>query len=233
MQVQANSSARLMLERMMECSEEQISEVAKYGEQHQKLVACRVLESPHNFRQWEGAHSQLLKQIVEAPSTGQQVREVKRMALSMIHRKTPFEYLRDRKISGPARHHFFRVTYGQRDFATCVVNEHRNYLVACASYICVDRFCCDATMQDITNYEKRYNSYWRANTEHLLDEDRHSVSASPEEVLGQIRVDLQRFRSKVLNATPHKADTLTLEELRRPTGDTVRLQYPHPLHPRF
>jgi hypothetical protein len=228
-----NSTPRMMFERMMQCSEEQISEVARHGERHQRLVASRVLESVHNFRQWEGTHSQLLRQIVGAPSISHQVKEVKRMALSMIHRKAPFEYLRDKHICGPARHRFFQVTYGPHDFAASMINEHRNYLTASASYICVERFCSDSTMQDIANYEQRYNSYWRANTARLLDEGRYAEKSAPEEVLGQIRVDLQRHRDRVLNAAPQKADTLTMEELLRPNGDTVRLKYPQPLHARY
>jgi hypothetical protein len=227
------STPRVMFQRMMECSEEQISEVARHGEQHQRLVANRLLESADTFRQWEGTHSQLLRQIVDAPSTAHQLQGIKRMALSMIHRKAPFEYLRDKHICGPSRHRFFQVTYGQGDFVTSMINEHRNYLSASASYICVERFCSDPTMQDIANYEQRYNSYWRANTARLLNGDRHADRSTPEEVLGQIRVDLQRHRDRVLNAAPQKADALTMEELCRPTGDTVRLQYPQPLRTRF
>ncbi|MEO6079042.1 MAG: hypothetical protein ABIQ86_04590 [Steroidobacteraceae bacterium] len=219
-----NSAARLLLDRMMECSEEQLSAAVRYGEIHQKQVASRVLESPHNFRQWESAHSQSLKPIATASTTKQQVQGVKRMALSMIHRKAPFEYLREKQIFGTARHRFFQKLYGHHDFATSVVNEHRNYLVAGASYICMERFCSEGSMQQISEYERRYTSYWGAKTARLLDESKSGNEAPPPELLGELRNDLQQRRHKVLNAAL-RADALTIEELRRPNGDTLRLRY--------
>ncbi len=231
--VHSNSAARVMFDRMMECSEEQISEVAKYGERHQKQVACWVLESPHNFRQWEGPHCQLLRQIVNAGTTEQQIQQVKRVALSMIHRKAPFEYLRDKHVCGAARHRFFHVMYGPHDFATSVVNEHRNYLAAGASYICVERFCAESSMRAITDYERSYTSYWRAHTARLLDERKTGTKAPEGGLVEQLRNELQRRRDGVLGAAPCKADALTMEELRRPTGDTVRLIYSPPAHTEY
>jgi hypothetical protein len=228
-----NSGARVMLDRMMECSEEQISEVARYGERHQKLVACRVLESAHNFRHWEGTHSQLLRQIVNAGTAARQILQVRRMALSMIHRKAPFEYLRDKHVCGAARHRFFHVMYGPHDFASAVVHEHRNYLAAGASYLCVERFCAESSMRSLADYERRYTGYWRAHTARLLNERTTSSKALPERLLEQVRRDLQQRRNRVLNAVPSKADELTMEELRRPTGDTVRLIYSPPRNTQF
>jgi hypothetical protein len=214
-----------MLDRMMESSEEQIAEVAKYGERHQKMVASRMLESPRHFRQWEEIHCNLLRQVVDASGTEQQVRQVKRMALSMIHRKAPFEYLRDRHVCGAARHRFFDVMYGPHDFAASVVNEHRNYLAACATYICVERFCAESSMRAIGAYELCYTGYWRANTGRQLDEQRSKKRTATTSLLGYLRADLQRQRDAVLSAAPSKADALTIEELRKPTGDTVRIRH--------
>jgi hypothetical protein len=227
-----NSSARLMLDRMMECSEEQLSEAVRYGENHQKQVASRVLESAYTFRHWESAHSQLLKDIASAGTTKQQIQGVKRMALSMIHRKAPFEYLREKQVVGSARHRFFQKMYGHHDFATSVVNEHRNYLVSGASYICVERFCSEASMKDIVDYERRYNSYWGAKTARLLGECSSGEEAPPPELLRELRNDLQQRHNRVLTAAP-RADALTIEELRRPHGDTMRLKIPPSTYANF
>jgi hypothetical protein len=218
------SSERILLDRMMECSEKQISEVARYGDLHQKELASRVLESAYNFRHWENSHSHLLRRIVSEKSTRRQVLEVKRMALSMIHRKAPFEYLRDKRISGAARHDFFREMYGHHDFATVVVNEHRNYIAAGASYICVERFCSQSSMKEIAVYERCYTGYWRAQTARRLTAGFPGEEASPPELINMLRTDMMQRRERLLSTAP-RADALTMDELLRPTGDTVRLKH--------
>jgi hypothetical protein len=217
-------SERIMLNRMMECSEQQIAETAKYGEIHQKEIASRVLESPYNFRLWENSHSQLLRRIVVAHPGKRQVQEVKRMAISMIHRKAPFEYLRDKRVFGAARQRFFHEMYGQHPFAKLVVTEHRNYLAAGASYICVDRFCSESSLRAIADYERRYTDYWRAQAARRLNDCPAGEDAPPSDLLNELRNDIVRRREKLLAAAP-RADALTMEELLRPTGDTVRIAY--------
>jgi hypothetical protein len=223
----AISSERILLDRMMECSEKQLVEVARRGEHRQKELASRVLESAYNFRHWENSHSQLLKQIVIKKTSRRQVLEVKRMAISMIHRKAPFEFLRDKRVSGAARHDFFREMYGHHDFATLVVNEHRNYIAAGASYICVDRFCSASSLTEIADYERCYTSYWRAQTSRRLEACFPDEAASPSELISVLRIDMMQRRERLLGSAP-RADALTMEELLRPNGDTVRLKYTPP-----
>lgn len=219
-----NCLSRVMLDRMMECSQEQLSDIAKNGEKHQMQVIQRVLESPRSRRHWEGAHCQLLRSIVDAEDPSRQARQVRRIALAMIHRKAPFEYLRDRRVSGAARERFFSVVYGWNDFTSSVLNEHRNYLEACASYYCVDRFCAESSMRALLSYERRYAVYLRAQVRQL-DEEHCGVHTQPAVWLGYLRQDLQLQRRKLMGTSPSRADELTLEELRRPAGDTVRLTF--------
>ena len=215
---------RTMLARMMECSELRISEIAKTEDGYRKQVASRVLESAHAFRQWEGSHSQLIRGVVAEHKTARQVLAVKRIALSLIHRKAPFEYLRDRNVRGVTRHRFFSVLYGQHDFASAVVREHHNYLTSVCSFLCVDQFCGPITMDHVSVYEKTYTNYWRVHTSCLL-ESRKSSKYEQDLALSQCMLeDLQKARHRILNAAPSRADQLTLEELRRPTGDTVKMK---------
>jgi hypothetical protein len=215
---------RTMLTRMMECSELRVAEVAKFEEGPQKLAASRVLESAHSFRQWEGSHSQLMRGIVGEHKTERQVQAVKRMALAMIHRKAPFEYLRDQHVHGPARHRFFRLMYGAHDFANTVVREHRSYLASVCSFVCVDKFCAQSTLNAITAYEKSYTSYWRAHASYVMGTLPAAERAPQEALLQWLRDDLKLAREQVLESAPSRADSMTLEELRRPTGDTVRMK---------
>lgn len=217
-------SSRSLLERMMECSQLQLSEIAEHGDCHQKLVAIRVLETPRSRKHWEGSHCLQLRSVANAVTAEEQVRAVRRMGLAMIHRKAPFEYLRDKCVSGMARRRFFEVVYGRLDFSSSFVSEHRNYLEAGASYLCLDRLCGESSTRWLADYEHRYAVYLRAQFRQLDNEHcgKHDQAAS---WLGYLRNELRRQRQSLLAAPPSKADTLTLEELYRPTGDTVRITY--------
>jgi hypothetical protein len=219
----SHHEAKSMLARMMECSELRISEVARSEDGHRREVAGRVLDSTHAFRQWEVTHQLLMRDIVEKSKPERQGHAVRRMAISLIHRKAPFEYLRDRQVTGSARHRFFRVLYGPHDFANAVVREHRTYVTSVCSYLCVDRFCASSTMADIVEYEKLYTSYWQTRTSFLLDSVPSTALEQRSVLLQCIREDLDEVRGRVLGM-PSRADELTLEQLRRPTGDTVRLR---------
>lgn len=217
------------LRRMMECSELRISMIAQMEDGHAQQAAARVLESTHAYREWETTHSQLLRGIADQKRLARQIDAVKRSALSMIHRKAPFEYLRDQQVSGRERHRFFRVLYGEHDFARAVVREHRQYLTSFCSYICIDQFCGEGTLQSIRRYERLYTSYWQANTRSRLLEKTGSPQAAAAELLQYLRDEVEDARLRVLERQPNRADALTIEELRHPTGDTVRLRAQTPL----
>lgn len=215
---------RTLLARMMERSELRLNEASQFEEGYARQVAARVLESPHSFRDWEVEHSQHMGRIAAEQRVGRQVQAVKRLALTMIHRKAPFEFLRDRNVCGRERHRFFEVMFGEGDFARAMVREHRNYVVSFCSYLCVDRFCAPTSVNWIQEYEKSYTSYWQAHANYRLgargDLDR-DVS-----LIQYLRDDVELARRRVLETSPSRADELTMEELRRPTGDTVRTRRP-------
>lgn len=222
-----NPAASFMLGRMMECSELRIVEVAKHGQGYAQQIARRVLESAHIHQQWEHSHSHGLRPIANELRTPDQMLALKRVALSMVHRKAPFEYLRDHHVCGAARHHYFDVLYGPHDFARAMVQEHQNYLVAGCSYLCVDTLCSLSTVELIADYEKAYTSYWQAHTATLLDDAPRAAARGRKAALMQcLDENLRKTRDRLLGAPPSRADQLTLAELRQPSGDTVRLGLP-------
>ena len=213
-----------MLARLMECSELEVADAAKFGEGHQQQVAGRLIESVRTFRRWEDSHSQLMRRIAAERKPDHQVLAVKRLALSVIHRKAPFEYLRDQHVVGAARHRFFHMLYGPRDYANSMVREHTNYLISGGSYLCVDRFCASATMDLISEYEENYTGYFRASTFHLLSAENSAQREQQAALLGCLRYELQRARDALLGFAPTRADELIIEELRHATGDTIRMR---------
>jgi hypothetical protein len=215
-----------MLARMLECSEGRLSHMARHGLGYPQQIARRVLESTHLFRHWEHSHIQVLRPVAGGQRPREQLLALKRGALAMIHRKAPFEYLRDHHVRGAARHHYFDVLFGRHDFARAVVQEHQNYLVAGCSYLCMDALCASSTVDLIADYEKAYTSYWQAHTAQLLDTPLPAARDHQAALLQCLDENLRRVRDRLLGAAPTRADQLTLEELRQPTGDTVRLGVP-------
>ena len=213
-----------MLARLMECSELEVTEAAKFGEGYPQQVAGRLIESVGTFRRWEDSHSQLMRRIAAERKPDRQALAVRRLALSVIHRKAPFEYLRDQHVIGAARHRFFHMLYGPRDYANSMVREHTNYLISGGSYLCVERFCASATMELISKYEENYTAYFRASTFHLLAAEHSAEREQQSALLGCLRYELQRARDALLGFAPTRADALIIAELRHATGDTIRMR---------
>jgi hypothetical protein len=218
--------AEAMLERMMERSELRIECAAHDEAVHVAQAAGRLLETAYAWQQWSTSHRLLLGQIARQPRPASQARAIKAMALSMIHRKAPFEFLRDQQVRGAARHQFLRDVFGSSDYAHTVVREHRNYITALCTYVCVDTLCAPASMRRIRDYERCYSDFWRARAQACVGATDGSRNQHELELLSWLRGEVQVARQRVLDSGPSRADELTLEELRRPTGDTVRLRVP-------
>lgn len=214
--------------RMLECSVLRIEEAVNSADHHASVAAHRVLETAKAWHDWEASHNQLVSHIATQRNAAQQSLAVKRMALSMIHLKAPFEYLRDYAVRGGARQRFFSTLFGSHDYARAVVREHRNYLSAMCSYLCVDRFCGGGSLQFIRDYERRYANYWNLQVQARERESRGETMLVEvdTDVLQSLHTEVKEAREQLLDAGLSAADRYTLEELRRPTGDTVRMSRP-------
>ena len=214
-----------MRQRMMATSERRIESAAREEEGHVAQAACRLLESTAARRDWNISHNRLLTPIALQRRTPAQVQAVKRMAISVIHRKAPFEFLRDRQLRGATRHAFFISIYGGGDYAKAMVREHRGYLSAVCSYVCLDTLCGPGSLYRISAYERSYQSFWQAQAALRLGESVERVNRDAV-LVDYLRRAARAAREKLLDASPGPADEKTLEELRRPVGDTVRLRRP-------
>lgn len=214
----------LLRERMMERSELRIQFAANGEPGYAAEAASRVLESAYAWRDWSASHSRLLGQIAGLRRTVSQVQAVRRMALSMIHRKAPFEYLRDRAVRGARRHQFFRDLYGSSDYARALVQEHRSYVSSVCSYLCVDTFCSEASLHRIRAYERCYTSFWQAQANMRMAGVGSEQAIRDRHLVDYLRRATRAAHERVLDGAGTAADQKTLEELRRPTGDTVRLR---------
>ncbi len=77
-----------------------------------------------------------------------------------------FEYLRDRRITGGARHRYIALFYGARDYASSMVIEHGHYTrswvsASCSRFIGAEILHDPAFEAPLSAYEQWYAEYFR------------------------------------------------------------------------
>src|SRR5262249_35568984 len=114
--------------RLMEESEISLAAAAREGSPAEMLVASRIIEHPGAYRTWEAEHDRLLRNISSHGRLAAQMGALRAATFTLIHRKALFEYIRERRISGPKRHRLFGLFYGARDYTNSVIAEHANFV---------------------------------------------------------------------------------------------------------
>src|ERR1700757_4489599 len=153
--------------RLMEESEARVEMAVVYDSPADELVATRLLGHPHAYRRWEAEHDRLMRSVSGESHLDRQLLALRTTALTLVHRKAIFEYLRDREITGSKRHRLFAVFYGSRDYVNAVLAEHGNYVRCSSSYLCT-QYLAEHLMEDsaleepLQMYEQWYAEYFRA-----------------------------------------------------------------------
>ncbi|MFI4905815.1 MAG: hypothetical protein ACLQFF_09455 [Steroidobacteraceae bacterium] len=210
--------------RLMEYSERFLVRAAQSELPQESQIAARMLRDAALHRRWEHAHG-LLMHTVAAPSRpAAKVMELRKVTFLTLHRKAPFEYMRERHITGPARRKLIRALFGTQDYAQCLVREHLAFLNSACSFLCADSLCGEvlgdaAFCEALAHYENAYSEYYRAYGDSLLAE--HSgESASAQSLLPYLRYQLKIIRDHMLSGKPQQSDFATLQALYEATGDT-------------
>jgi hypothetical protein len=217
--------------RLMDESELCIAEAARSGTPAQVLVASRLLAHPGIYRRWESEHSQLMRRVSCHMYLHRQVVALRSTALSLTHRKAVFEYLQDRQLTGAQRHRLMAMFHSLRDYSASLIAEHGNYVRGASSYWCshhlARRLMKDgAFAEPLHLYEERYTDYFRVFCDVELaqtDQEKHAVE--PMRMLQPLlKLQLGEARREILSM-PYRPEKVWREvEIRRPTGDTVRLR---------
>jgi hypothetical protein len=153
--------------------------------------------------------------------------ELRKVTFLTLHRKAPFEYMRDRHVIGPTRRKLIRSLFGTQDYAQCLVREHLAFLSSAGSFICAGSLCSEvlgdaAFCEALAHYESAYTEYYRAYGDSLLAE--HSgESSSVKSLLPYLRYQLKTIREHMLSGKPQPSDFATLQALYEATGDTTEL----------
>jgi len=226
MRIQGISQARLMEE-----SELCVAEAARFGVPEQMLVATRLMAHPEAYQRWESEHSQLMRRVSSHTYLNRQVTALRSTALTLLHRKAVFEYLQERQLTRPQRQRLMALFHSLREYTASVIAEHGNYLRGATSYWCshhvARRLMKDSAFADPLHlYQERYTDYFRVFCDvELADTAEEQQAVQSMRLLKPLlKLQLAEARREILTM-PYQPQKVWREvEIRRPTGDTVRLR---------
>ena len=217
--------------RIMEESEARLEMAAVFKSSADTLVASRILGHPQAYLRWEAEHDRLMRSVSGQTHLDSQVVALRSTALSLLHRKAIFDYLRFREITGEKRCRLFAVFYGSRDYVNAVRAEHGNYLRCSSSYLCT-QYLAEHLMKDyaleepLQVYEQRYADYFRVYCDEALAEsEKEKFSAALMQELKPLLIhQLAEARRAILQMPQNPSKHWREVQIRRASGDTQKLR---------
>ena len=198
---------RLSHDRLMEESQRRLANAALSGVPNEERVAMRILDDARGYRRWEDEHATLMRRIAAERLPGVQKTQLLNIALSLIHRKALFEYLRDEQVRGIRRQEIVAHFFSHRDYNSAVVAEHGRYMRSAASYFCSSyvgsHVMFDALFEaPLGEYEDLYASYFRTYcSAAVLATDDNSVAKSMLPVLVDLKAQIGEWRKALIALT--------------------------------
>jgi hypothetical protein len=226
MRIQGITQARLMEE-----SEVCIAEAAKFGTPAQMLVAARLLAHPDAYRRWESEHANLMRRVSGHTFLHRQATALRSTALTLVHRKSVFEYLQERQLTRLQRHRLMAMFHSLKEYSASMIAEHGNYVRGASSYWCSHHLARRLTKDSVFAgplllYQERYTDYFRVFCDvELAQTAQEKAAVEPLRMLQPLlKLQLAEARREILTM-PYQPDKVWREvEIRHPTGDTVRLR---------
>ncbi len=217
--------------RLMEESELRVEAATRDGTPEERIVVNRVLENATSYHLWEMEHDRLMRAVAEQSRLAQQCTVLRTTAFALLHRKALFEYLRDRRITGPKRHRLLAVFYGPKDYSDSVVKEHTNYVRSGSSFLCTHHLGANligdpAFDEPLQLYQEWYTEYFRVFCDVALCEtaEEHANLATLEPLKPLLKSQLAQARQSILSMSCDAGAGWREAEIRRPNGDTQRIR---------
>ena len=212
----------------MEYSEQHLARTVNSDHARDAHLASRLLENVTLYSSWEQSHGRLMRDVAAATRPAAQLVELRKVTFQTLHRKAPFEYLRERHLPSPQRRLLIQRLFGAQHYGRCLVREHAAYVSSACSYLCADSLCGDvlgdaAFCEALGSYENAYAAYYRAYCDSLLADGPDDMSAPLQSLLPYLRHQLKVIREHLLAGAPQKSDFKELQALYAATGDTQKL----------
>jgi len=214
----------------MEESESRVEMTANSLAPADILVAQRILLRPAEFTRWEAHHDQLMRAVSSHGRLPPQMVALRATALSLVHRKALFEYMRQRPLTGAKRRNLLAVFYGCADYTNAVLAEHGHYVRCSSSYLCTqhlaERLMHDPALDEpLSLYEEWYAEYFQAfcDVELAETEEEKQACLSQESLKPLLKHRVTEARKAIL-AMPQTQRDWDEVRIREPSGDTLRLR---------
>ncbi len=217
-------------DRLMRESTDRVESALRSDNSVEQLIASRLLESPAIFRIWENEHSGLMREVASTGFRRTQAALLKKATFRLIHRKALFEYLRDQRVRGAARHRIVLTFHPTRDYTRSVIAEHEVYLRKACSLLCTSHVGANvvgdpAFFDPMKHYQALYAEYFQLFCRAHVDPNSADTDAQ-KELLPLLKYQLEECRKAIMDPQPDKEWLKREAELRESTGDTVRLLRP-------
>ncbi|MCC7462434.1 MAG: hypothetical protein IT480_08230 [Gammaproteobacteria bacterium] len=189
-------SETLTLDELMSESEAHLERLARGKQGPNVLVASRILDTPQEFRRWEGGHARLMRGVAGLSRRALQIRSLLSTTLALVHRKALFEYLRDRQVPGSARRRLIGHFYGHNDYVQTLLAEHGNYLRSTASFLCTAHI--GGGHLQVTTFDEPLQAYVQLYTEYFRTYCDSVLAARDDEAAENLEALLPYLKQEVL-----------------------------------
>lgn len=182
-------------------SERTIRERACGPEESVAAICRRVLTDRARYAIWHARHEKHMQTVARQQRRDDQILALRAVSLQQIHRTALVRVVRERGITGAARDTLLREFYGVLDPREAAITEHRNYLDAASTAICVAELLSLADDDDgvllLKRYETAYHEYFG------MFCDRSRVSRGNQRglvdaLLPEMRMEAEGLRRRVL-----------------------------------
>lgn len=212
----------------MRVSTDRIESALRGSDAREHQVVQRVLATPESWHSWELEHSGLMRVVADCAALRHQIVVLRQTALRLIHGTALFEYLKNRGVRGRLRVAVLTHFHPARIYEHAVVAEHSAYLRKTCSFLCTSHVGTnlvhdDAFLDPMREYEALYAEYFELFCSTLAPQP-ETDAQSGRSLLPLLKHQLDEWRWVILNpkqALPHLRRE---SELRRPTGDTQKMQ---------
>lgn len=190
----------------MEESQRRLANAVASGSPSEERVATRILDNTRDYRRWENGHAMLMRRIAAERLPGVQKAQLLNIALSLIHHKALFEYLRDESVRGIRRQEVMAHFHSHRDYTSAVVAEHGHYMRSAASYLCSSHvgsnLMFDALFETpLAEYEELYADYFRTYCNAEFARHDNAVAKSMLPVLVELKAQIGEWRKALIALT--------------------------------
>jgi hypothetical protein len=214
--------------RLMHVSSERVQAALRSDDAKEHEVAERILSTPATWNSWELDHSSLMRHVADFSALRNQAAALRHMALRLIHGKALFEYLKKHNTRSEERRQIITHFYPSRVYEEAVVAEHAIYLrkacsLMCAHHVGADLILDDTFIDPMQHYEQLYTQYFDLYCS-TLPTRREDLAGSQRSLLPLLKHQLNEWRWIILNPKRGLPQLQRESELRRPLGDTQRMQ---------